>query len=274
MRGRAAVLLLLAMAPAAAATSVVVDPPAVTRGGLAIVRADAVDARGSFEGAPLVFFPAGSGAVALVGIDLDHRPGRFRLRVESPSRGSAAAELEVLPKDVPEERLTVPKTYTELDPKTLQRVERERKLLAALWPKSAARRYWTGDFVKPADGPPGSPFGLRRFFNGEPRSPHAGVDFRAPAGAPVVASNRGRVALARDLFFTGNTVVLDHGLGLFTLYVHLSELGVSSDRMVDRGQELGKVGATGRVTGPHLHFAARLGRARIDPMALLGRALD
>jgi murein DD-endopeptidase MepM/ murein hydrolase activator NlpD len=121
----------------------------------------------------------------------------------------------------------------------------------------------------PAEGPAGSPFGLRRFFNGEPRSPHAGIDIKAPKGAPVVASNRGRVALTDELFFTGKTVVLDHGLGLFTLYVHLSEIEAKAGTMVDRGARIGKVGATGRVTGPHLHWGMRLGGQRVDPLALL-----
>ena len=103
---------------------------------------------------------------------------------------------------------------------------------------------------------------------------HAGIDFRAPQGAPVHASNRGRVMLARDLFFTGNTVVIDHGFGLFTLYVHLSKLAVRRGAMVDKGQQIGQVGMTGRATGPHLHFAARVADARIDPEALLERNLD
>ncbi|MGH7819773.1 MAG: M23 family metallopeptidase, partial [Candidatus Binatia bacterium] len=134
-----------------------------------------------------------------------------------------------------------------------------------------------GPFVMPAEGPAGSPFGLRRFFNGEPRSPHAGIDIKAPSGAPVHAANRGRVALADELFFTGKTVVLDHGLGLFTLYVHLSEIAVEPEAIVEKGARVGRVGATGRATGPHLHFAARIGEARVDPEALLGalaRAVD
>ncbi len=163
----------------------------------------------------------------------------------------------------------MPKAYVEPDRATLARIEREQRLLAGLWDKTAAEPYWRGTFLPPADGSPGSAFGLRRFFNGEPRSPHAGIDFRAPEGAPVRASNRGRVVLASGLFFTGNTVVIDHGCGLFTLYVHLSEFGVRQGAWVDRGQEIGKVGMTGRATGPHLHFAVRLGDARIDPAALV-----
>src|SRR5205085_11658461 len=182
--------------------------------------------------------------------------------------------LEVEGREFPEERLTVPKTFTEPDPATLARISREQRLLAALWARSSANRQWREAFIRPTEGPAGSPFGLRRFFNGEPRSPHAGIDFRAPEGSPVHASNRGHVVLARELFFTGNTVVIDHGCGLFTLYVHLSKLSVRRGALVERGQEIGAVGMTGRATGPHLHFAARIGEARIDPQAILERNLD
>lgn len=273
----ATTLVVLSLAPAwlaAAGDPLEVDPPEVPVGGIAIVRVDAVEPRGTFEQKPLRFFRSGSHAVALVGIDLDHPPGRYRLRVSGAGGLEAEREIRVLAREFPEERLTVPREYTELGPKTLRRVEREKRLLDSLWSKSAEQRLWQGAFVMPAEGASGSPFGLRRFFNGERRSPHAGIDIRAPVGAPVRAANRGRVVLARELFFTGKTVVLDHGLGLFTTYVHLSDITAVRGRMVDRGALIGKVGATGRATGPHLHFAARIGEARVDPAALLGRSVD
>lgn len=257
----------------AAAVSVTVDPPAIPVGGLAVVRTDASAARGSFDGEPLRFFSIDHGSAALIGADLDRRSGRYPIEIEARNGTRAHAELEVRARAFPEERLTVPKSYVEPDRATLRRIERERLLLAALWSQSAPSRYWRGPFVPPTTGPAGSPFGLRRFFNGEARSPHAGIDFRAPEGAPVRASNRGRVVLVRDLFFTGKTVVIDHGCGLFTLYVHLSKLAVSAGAMIDKNDEIGEVGRTGRTTGPHLHFAARVGEARIDPAALLARSL-
>ena len=257
-----------------ASHSVHVDPRTVAVGGLAVVRTDAAHATGRFNGAPLEFFSVPGGSAALMGIDLEHRPGRYPIEIQGRDGGRAHAELVVLKREFPEERLTVAESYVEPDARTLRRIGREQRLLAALWSRSAARRYWRGEFLAPSEGAAGSPFGLRRFFNGEPRSPHAGIDFRAPQGAPVRAANRARVVLARELFFTGNTVVLDHGLGLFTLYVHLSRLEVRPGALVDKGQEIGKVGMTGRATGPHLHFAARVGEARIDPRGLLGRALD
>jgi murein DD-endopeptidase MepM/ murein hydrolase activator NlpD len=257
-----------------AAHSVTVDPPAVPVGGLALIHTDAPVATGTFDGSPLRFFAAQGGSSALVGVDLDRRSGRYPIEVRCCEGMQLRAQLEVREKAFPEERLTVPKPYVEPDAAALRRIGREQRLLAALWGRSAPVRFWRGWFAPPCDGAAGSPFGLRRFFNGEPRSPHAGIDFRAPEGAPVHASNRGRVVLAQDLFFTGHTVVIDHGLGLFTLYVHLSQVEVRRGAMVDKGQEIGQVGMTGRATGPHLHFAARVVDARIDPEALLERNLD
>src|SRR5262249_52417398 len=132
-------------------------------------------------------------------------------------------------------------------------------------------RLWRGSFVRPVAGteaPTG--FGARRIINGKPRAPHGGADYSVALGTPVVAANAGRVALVGEYFFPGRLVAVDHGLGLHTLYFHLDTVAVSEGERVDRGQTLGTVGATGRATGPHLHFGAQLGGARIDPAALLG----
>jgi murein DD-endopeptidase MepM/ murein hydrolase activator NlpD len=118
-------------------------------------------------------------------------------------------------------------------------------------------------------GPATSNFGSRSIFNGQPRAPHAGIDYRGAVGTPIVAPNAGRVVLAEDLFLTGNTVVVDHGLGLYSLFAHMSRLDVKAGDDVATGTPVGLVGATGRVTGPHLHWSVRLGAARVDPAALL-----
>jgi len=114
-------------------------------------------------------------------------------------------------------------------------------------------------------------FGARRIFNGEPRAPHAGSDLHAAPGTPVHATNRGRVVLAKNLFFTGNTVILDHGLGIDSLYAHLSRIDVKQGEIVRNGQVVGLSGATGRVTAPHLHWGMRVQNARVDPFSLVGR---
>jgi murein DD-endopeptidase MepM/ murein hydrolase activator NlpD len=130
---------------------------------------------------------------------------------------------------------------------------------------------WTGPFQVPLDGGgPGRNFGHRRVFNGQPRAPHGGADLRASVGTPVRAANRGRVVLAEDLFFSGNAVFLDHGFGLYTVYLHLSEMRKKPGDVVEAGEVLGLAGATGRVTGPHLHWGARILDARVDPFTLPG----
>jgi len=142
-------------------------------------------------------------------------------------------------------------------------------MLPAAAPVAASPRHWSGGFRTPLSVRPNSNFGTRSVFNGQPRNPHAGVDFAAPAGTPVAAPNGGIVALAESLYFTGNTVILDHGLGLYSLYAHLSRLDVVPGRSVAAGDIVGLLGATGRVTGPHLHWAIRLNGARVDPLSLV-----
>ena len=115
----------------------------------------------------------------------------------------------------------------------------------------------------------GRNFGHRRVFNGQPRAPHSGADLRARTGTPILAANSGRVVLAKDLFYSGNAVFIDHGLGLFTTYLHLSKIDVAVGDIVEQGQQIGLAGATGRVTGPHLHWGVRLLDARVDPFSLV-----
>ncbi len=206
----------------------------------------------------------------LVGIDLGVEPGEAEMHIYAGTE-KVPVKFEITPKKFGSESLTVKSSYTNLSKGDLARVGSEKTLLTDLWKTVTPARLWRSSFVKPAVGAMGSPFGLRRLFNGQPRSPHSGVDIKAPTGTKVVASNRGRVVVAEDLFFTGNTVVIDHGMGLYTIYAHLSELAVEEGDAVGRSQEIGKVGATGRVTGPHLHWAAKLMGARVDPEGLPGR---
>jgi murein DD-endopeptidase MepM/ murein hydrolase activator NlpD len=130
-----------------------------------------------------------------------------------------------------------------------------------------------GPFVRPVPGEPTSIFGTRRIFNGKPRSPHPGLDLRAAEGTEVRASGPGKVVIAQDLYYSGNIVILDHGGGLFTLYAHLSELRVAEGDAIAAGQTIGLSGSTGRVTGPHLHWGAKIGNHPFDPRALLDPAL-
>ena len=151
----------------------------------------------------------------------------------------------------------------------LARVSRENARIGALWDRRNAPRFRL-PLVPPLERlPDGGRFGSRRFFNGQPRSPHSGADYAAEAGTPVLAAAAGQVALVGDFFFPGRSVFLDHGDGLITMYFHLSEIAVEEGAEVERGQTIGRVGATGRATGPHLHFGARWRGARVDPALLL-----
>jgi murein DD-endopeptidase MepM/ murein hydrolase activator NlpD len=128
---------------------------------------------------------------------------------------------------------------------------------------------WSGAFERPVPQENNSAFGSRSVFNDQPRSPHSGADFLSPAGTPIHAPNAGRVMLAKELYFTGNTVIIDHGLGMFSLMAHLSAIEVHEHDIVKTGQLLGAVGATGRVTGAHLHWAIRINGARVDPLSVV-----
>lgn len=229
---------------------------------------------GSVGDRSLAFFPYGDGQAALVGFDLESRPGAQLWRIavlegDRPPR-VARGRLTLLDRRFAVQRLTLPPRLVDLDAETERRVVAETEMLKTLYRMVTPERLWRGRFVRPVAGTePGTGFGARRVINGKPRAPHTGLDYAAPAGTPVVAANDGRVALVADYFFPGRLVVLDHGLGLYTLYFHLQDVAVEDGERVTRGQPIGSVGATGRATGPHLHFGAHVGAARVDPATLL-----
>ncbi len=171
----------------------------------------------------------------------------------------------------PEQRLEVDDSKVHLAPEDAERAARESRQVAALWAAAEGPAQFTLPLAPPLHQlPAGGRFGARRVFNGEPRSPHSGADYPAGTGTQVFAAADGEVVLAADLFFSGRSVFVDHGGGLVTMYFHLSRMDVKEGERVRRGQKLGEVGATGRVTGPHLHFGARWHGARVDPSVLLG----
>ncbi len=208
----------------------------------------------------------------LVGIDLGVRPGTYSASVEvisGPRRLQATYVLTVLPRRFPVRVLKVDPALVNPPPEMGERIAGEAAALDELWRQSSAERLWHGPFMPPVPSTVTSHFGTRSIFNGQARSPHSGADFPSLTGTPVAAPNAGRVVLAKDLYFSGKTVILDHGLGLFSLLAHLSVIGVHEGDSVAAGQAIGEVGATGRVTGPHLHWAVRAGGARVDPLAVL-----
>jgi murein DD-endopeptidase MepM/ murein hydrolase activator NlpD len=169
--------------------------------------------------------------------------------------------------------LKVAEKYTAPDSETLKRIEAEKELKAQAFRQVTLDPLWSGAFVAPLDATITETFGVRRVFNGAVRSEHKGLDFRAVPGTELKAANRGKVLLARDLFFEGNCVVLDHGQGLLTLYMHLSRIAVHEGEIVESGQVLGETGATGRVTGPHLHMSALWQGIAVDPQSLMQLSL-
>jgi len=204
---------------------------------------------------------------ALVGIDLDTRPGRYTLSVAAGG-ARVTRPLDVQRRVFPTRHLTVDPNLVNPPPEARERIDRETRELGEIWRASSPDRLWRS-FIRPVPDEANSAFGTRSVYNGEARSPHTGADFLSPSGRPVNAPAAGRVVLAGALYFTGNTVVLDHGEGLFSLLAHLSEIDVQTGATVAVGDVVGKVGATGRVTGPHLHWTVRLDGARVDPLSLL-----
>jgi murein DD-endopeptidase MepM/ murein hydrolase activator NlpD len=151
----------------------------------------------------------------------------------------------------------------------LARIQKESETVRAIFDVVSSERYWAGPFGLPVPGPPISEFGKRSVYNGQPRSPHAGTDFAGATGTPVKAPNAGRVVLAASLYYSGNTIILDHGQGLYSYFGHLSAFSAREGDMVAAGDVVGRVGATGLVTGPHLHWSVRLAGTRVDPLSLV-----
>ena len=209
---------------------------------------------------------------AIIGVDLDVQPGTHRVTVESGGAEHASRatyDLGIVARTFRTRRLTVDPAFVTPPAAEMPRIERESALLTATWDASAASRLWTTAFVRPVPQVANSAFGTRSIFNGQTRNAHGGADFLSPAGTSIRAPNAGRIAVARSLYFSGNTVIIDHGLGLFSTLAHLSRIDVEEGAVVTTGQRVGLVGATGRVTGAHLHWAVRAGEARVDPLSLL-----
>lgn len=204
------------------------------------------------------------------GIDLDVAPGEYVLTV-TPADGSGrvhTSQLRISPRQFPTRQLRVAPVYVDPPPDTIERILTEAARLDTLF-ASVTPRGWEGAVAAPVGGRASATFGARSVFNGEARNPHAGIDYGSPTGTPVVAPAGGRIAIAEDLYFTGRTVVIDHGLGMYSVLAHLSAITVEAGSLVERGARVGRVGATGRATGPHLHWGVRLRGARVDPLSVI-----
>ncbi len=219
-----------------------------------------------YDGRRVLVLRDGERWQAVIGVPLDAGTGAASATVGADGE----IGFEIVAHAYPEEHLNVARSYVSLSDEDLARYQREREVI------DAALNHWRDvpvDAVSldsPVDGPRSSSFGKRRFFNGEPRSPHTGMDIAVPEGTPIVAPRGGIVSETGDFFFNGNTVFIDHGQGLVTMYCHLSEIGVDKGQPVEAGDEIGRVGRTGRVTGAHLHFGTYLNGNAVDPAILLG----
>lgn len=242
-------------------------------GGIAVVPLDGIDANTR----PVVYFDDKRVMVvnssgrwsAVVGIPLDAEPGELALRVTQPAAGTVSFKIQ--PKAYETQRLKIKdKRMVEPTAEDLKRIDKEAKTIMTAFSRYTEDIAATFDFKPPVQGILSSPFGLRRFFNDQPRKPHSGLDFAAPTGAPIVAPAPGRVVAVGNYFFNGNNIIVDHGQGLISMYSHLTRIHVKEGQTVAQGAKLGTVGATGRVTGPHLHWTVSLNNVRVDPMLLFG----
>jgi len=232
---------------------------------------------GTFLGRSISFFPdtrpdEPKGFVGLLGIDLQDEPGTHELTVKIQAEEQSQTftyRVQVLKENFHVERLTLPKNKVDLDRKSLARWKVEQAQVKKVLANVSDTKFWQTGFVEPVAGKRTGIFGSVRIMNGQARNPHNGEDIGAPLGTEVVATNDGIVRLTVDHIFSGKGLFLDHGLGLYSMYFHLSEVLVKDGDVVKAGEIVGKVGATGRATGPHLHWGVKLNGARVNPYALL-----
>ncbi|MBM4298873.1 MAG: M23 family metallopeptidase, partial [Deltaproteobacteria bacterium] len=219
----------------------------------------------------IYFYAEGNGGfAALLGADVEAKTVASKLSVKLVRQSGQELHTElpvkVKARSFRTESFSVPPSFDQMTPETLAEISREQAAFKRAFAAPIAERLWEAPFVRPVphDAAPAS-FGARRIINGTPRAPHSGTDLAAPAGVDVAAANHGRVVLVGNFFFAGGSVVVDHGAGLFTMYFHLSEFKVDEGATIKKGEIVGLSGATGRVTGAHLHWGARLANTRIEP---------
>jgi murein DD-endopeptidase MepM/ murein hydrolase activator NlpD len=232
----------------------------------------ATTVEGEWLGHKLEFFQRRNTWIALAGVDVETQPGKSNLHITAQTATGPfelSRTIEIHPAHYRTGKLTVAPKFVEPGPEELKEITAEKEIKEKVFATSAPEPLWHGNFVAPVKAPPTDSFGTRRMFNGKLASIHKGMDFRAPAGTVVRASNSGVVVLARQLYFEGNCVVIDHGQGLYTLSMHFSRIDVHEGQHVAAGDKLGLSGATGRVTGPHLHWAVRWENAYLDPAKVL-----
>ncbi len=209
----------------------------------------------------------------LVGIPISSTPQKTVIKLEwtdfSGRLRTASVPLRIVEGNYKKEALRVAPRHVKPSPKNLKRIKAEKKEIRRIYASSSDARLWYGNFIKPLTSNITSVFGTQRLFNGELKSYHRGTDLRAKTGTPIYASNSGIVRLAKNLFYSGNIVIVDHGKGIFTNYAHLSKIDVNAGQHIARGDQIGLSGATGRVSGPHLHWGVKINGAYVDPLQFM-----
>jgi len=268
----AILITLLMVAPALAAPAIQLDPPDLAQGQPVRLRVcldpGLTQASVRLLGREAPLSQGGNGCwQGLAAADLEAPDGATIMEIVSQGRVLASRQVVVRTRDYGVRRITVEGKYVEPDPEQLARHRAEAARMKEVYALATPRQLWSGPWRPPLDSVVVGPFGRRSLVNDQPRSPHGGVDLRAAVGASVLAPAPGRVALVLDTFFGGLTLMLDHGLGLVSAYRHLSQVSVSEGQMVKAGQVIALSGASGRITGPHLHFDLHWAGARVDPLA-------
>ncbi len=277
--------LMVGMAQAATDTrpGVALTPALVEAGSPELLRIEAPDAtsiEGTWQAHKVEFFSSRDGRTwfALAGVDVESATGASTVEIKIHTKSGAVRDLsrtvEVHPAHYRTGSLSVAPKFVEPPPEALKEIEAESQVKAKVFAATSPAPLWHGSFRAPVAAQATDSFGTRRMFNGKLASIHKGADFRAGMGTPVHAGNSGVVVLARPLYYEGNCVIIDHGMGLFTLSMHFSRIDVHEGQHVETGDRLGLSGATGRVTGPHLHWAVRWQGAYLDPVKLLRINLD
>jgi murein DD-endopeptidase MepM/ murein hydrolase activator NlpD len=227
---------------------------------------------GVFREKEILFGDFGDGScIALAGVGLETTPGSYNVSVRA-GRRKIDLEVSVTETTFPTTRITLPKDKVTLSPEDTERTARESARLKAIFSKITGKM-WDGNFIMPLNNDISAAFGVRRIINRENISVHKGVDIRGREGDEIMASNDGKVVLAEELFFGGNTIILDHGQGIYTVYMHLSEAKAGTEDIVSKGEVIGLVGSTGRSTGPHLHFGVRFRDISVNPLSLISLEL-
>jgi len=270
--GRLALVVVLCASPAFAADALITPRVSAVPGGVITFKLSGPADRLPtvvFNGRPVMVVRQPDSWLAIVGIGLSIEPGEYHVDVQELGGGEKKLPFTVKAKTYAVQQLKVPPSQVNLSPENEARVAGEQEKVRAVLDSFSSAAPATLRLEQPVPGRRSSSFGLRRMFNGESRNPHSGMDIAAPTGTPIKAPLAGRVVDVGSYFFNGNNVVIDHGQGLLTMYCHLSKIRVEVGQQLKRGEVLGDVGATGRVTGPHLHWGVSLNGAMVDPALFL-----